>query len=173
MSNWMILFDSALVYGLAMSLVLTTILVISGVIAPDMMVGDYPPDIREKYGPSSPRGARLRPLFAVLVFAAFLGIPLAGLFALRERLGPVPFTPALVFAAVAMLVFNVFDLIILDWLLFCTIQPPLMVLPGTEGMAGYRDYRFRFIGFLKGLGFCIVGGLVVAGLWMLMQGIIH
>ncbi len=32
----------------------------------------------------------------------------------------------------------------------------MMVLPGTEGMAGYRDYRFHFIGFLKGLGFCAV-----------------
>jgi hypothetical protein len=36
-------------------------------------------------------------------------------------------------------------------------------------MAGYRDYRFHFTGFLKGLGFCTAGGLVVAGLWMVAQ----
>jgi hypothetical protein len=44
-----------------------------------------------------------------------------------------------------------------------------MVLPGTEGMAGYRDYRFHFVGFLKGLGFCAAGGLLVAALWMFAQ----
>jgi hypothetical protein len=46
-----------------------------------------------------------------------------------------------------------------------------MVLPGTEGMAGYRDYRFHFIGFLKGLGFCVVGGLVISVLWILVQAL--
>jgi hypothetical protein len=169
----MILLEHALVVGLELSLLLTTILVIGGLIAPDMMVGDYPPDIREKYGPPSLRAARLRPIFAVLLFAAFLGVPLVGLCALRARLGQVSPLPAFVFSAGALLVFNIFDLIILDWLFFCTIQPPLMVLPGTEGMAGYRDYHFHFIGFLRGLGFCIVGGLVVTGLWLLTQGIIH
>jgi len=59
--------------------------------------------------------------------------------------------------------------LVLDWLIFCTIQPRRIVLPGTEGMAGYRDYRFHFIGFLKGLSFCSVGGLFVAGVWWVMQ----
>jgi hypothetical protein len=69
----------------------------------------------------------------------------------------------------AVFVFNLFDLLVLDWLFFCTIQPRAMLLPGTEGMAGYRDYRFHFIGFLRGLGFCLVGGLVIAGLWLGVQ----
>ena len=60
----------------------------------------------------------------------------------------------------------------LDWLLFCTVQPRMMVLPGTEGMAGYRDYRFHFIGFLKGLGFCLFGGLVIGGLWTGVQALL-
>ena len=41
----------------------------------------------------------------------------------------------------------------------------------TEGMPGYRDYRFHFIGFLKGLGFCAVGALLIAVLWMVAQGL--
>ena len=72
-----------------------------------------------------------------------------------------PFLPAFVYGFIAVFVFNLFDLLVLDWLLFCTIQPRMMVLPGTQGMAGYRDYRFHFIGFLKGLGFCLFGGLVI------------
>jgi len=77
--------------------------------------------------------------------------------------------PAFAFSGITLFVFNIFDLIILDWLFFCTVQPRSMVLPGTEGMAGYRDYRFHFIGFLKGLGFSAVGGLLIAVLWMVVQ----
>ena len=59
----------------------------------------------------------------------------------------------------------------LDWLLFCTLRPRAIILPGTEGMAGYRDYRFHFVGFLKGLAFCLVGAAVIAGLWMVGQAL--
>jgi hypothetical protein len=47
-----------------------------------------------------------------------------------------------------------------------------MVLPGTEGMAGYRDYRFHFLGFLKGLRFNAVVGLLIAILWAGIQWLI-
>ena len=170
MYDWIII-TRALVNGAWLSLVLTVIMLISGLIALDMWVGDYPPDVKQKYGPMSPRAARARPFVAVAVFGAVLLIPILGLFALRTELGSVPFLAALVFGAVAVFVFNLYDLLILDWLLFCTIQPRAMVLPGTEGMAGYRDYRFHFIGFLKGLGFCAAGGLVIAGLWALIQAL--
>jgi len=168
--DWIII-TRALVNGAWLSLVLTVIMLISGLIALDMWVGDYPPDVKQKYGPMSPRAARARPFVAVAVFGAVLVIPILGLFALRTELGSVPFLAALAFGAAAVFVFNLYDLLILDWLLFCTIQPRAMVLPGTEGMAGYRDYRFHFIGFLKGLGFCAAGGLVIAGLWALIQAL--
>lgn len=170
--NWTLLLSRALLNGVWLSLSLTVIMIISGLIALDMWVGDYPPDVREKYGPMSAKARRVRPLFAVLVFGAFLLIPVLGLAALRAELGSVSFIPALVFGAIAVFVFNLYDLLILDWLLFCTIQPKAMVLPGTEGMAGYRDYRFHFIGFLKGLGFCAVGGLLFSGIWLLVQAVL-
>ncbi len=50
MSYWPLLFQSGLIYGLALSLTLTVIIIISGVLAADMWVGDYPPDIKRKYG---------------------------------------------------------------------------------------------------------------------------
>jgi hypothetical protein len=154
--DWHILFSDALIYGLVLSVVLTILTVISGAIALDMFVDDYPPDIKQRYGPMSPRAARLRPFIAALLFITVLLVPIIGLFVLQAKVPSVPFLPAFVFSGIVVLVFNVFDLIILDWLFFCTIQPRSMVLPGTEGMAGYRDYRFHFIGFLKGLGFSAV-----------------
>lgn len=172
MLDWQILFYDALLYGLVLSVVLTILTVISGVIALDMFVDDYPPDVKQKYGPMSPRAVRLRPFIAAMLFLTVLVIPLVGLFSLRTKFLTVPFLSAVVFAGIAILVFNVFDLIILDWLFFCTIQPRSMVLPGTEGMAGYRDYRFHFVGFLKGLRFNAVIGLLIAVLWTGIQWLI-
>lgn len=173
MFNWPGLINAALVNGAVLSLALVIIMLISGFVALDMWVGDYPPDIREKFGPMSARARRLRPYFATAVFLAVLAIPILGLAAFRSANGPIAFAPTLIFGMLAVFVFNLFDLLVLDWLLFCTIQPRSMVLPGTEGMAGYRDYRFHFIGFLKGLGFCLVGGLVIAVLWMGVQALLR
>lgn len=172
MLDWQILFYDALLDGLVLSVVLTILTAISGAIALDMFVDDYPPDVKQKYGPMSPRATRLRPFIAAMLFLTVLVIPLVGLFGLQTKFLTVPFLSAVVFASIAILVFNVFDLIILDWLFFCTIQPRSMVLPGTEGMAGYRDYRFHFVGFLKGLRFNAVVGLLIAVLWTGIQWLI-
>jgi hypothetical protein len=167
--DWNLLFYYASIFGLALSLVLTMITIVSGAIALDMFVGDYPPDIQQKFGPMSPRAARLRPFIASILFLTVLVIPITGLFALQAEVLSIPFLPALVFSILTLLVFNIYDLIVLDWIFFCTIQPRSMVLPSTEGMAGYRDYRFHFSGFLKGLGFCAAGGLLIAILWSALQ----
>jgi hypothetical protein len=171
LSDWQFLLIYALSFGIGLSLLLTTITTVSGMIAPDMWVSKYPPEIQQKYGSMSPRAARLRPYVALLVFAAALLVPFLGLFALRAVVDEVPFILAFAFSSGTLLVFNIFDLLILDWLFFCTLKPRLMVLPGTEGMPGYRDYRFHFIGFLKGLIFCAVGGLVVSLLWVVVQSL--
>jgi hypothetical protein len=171
LSDWPYLINNALTYGIALSLALTAIMIVSGVIAPDMWIGKYPPDIKQRYGLMSARAARLRPYIAASFFITVLAILIFGLFALRAGVDYVPFVSAFAFSGVALLVFNTFDLIVLDWLFFCTIQPRQVVLPGTEGMSGYRDYRFHFIGFLKGLGFCAVGGLLIAVLWVVVQGL--
>jgi len=63
-----------------------------------------------------------------------------------------------------MLSFNIVDLFIIDWLVFCTITPNFIVIPGSEGNPAYKDYRFHFIGFLKGCIFSTLGSLLYAGL---------
>jgi hypothetical protein len=55
-----------------------------------------------------------------------------------------------------------FDLTILDWLLFVKVTPSFVVLPGTEGMAGYDDYGFHLREHMRALPFLAVGALVIA-----------
>ena len=172
MTDWNHLILNGLIYGLLLSLLLTVLMTIAGAVALDMFVDNFPREIRQRYGPMSPRAARLRPYVVTVLFSPILIVPTVGLFRLRTELGSVGFLSALTFSGVTLFVFNLYDLLILDWLFFCTIQPRSMVLPGTEGMAAYRDYRFHFIGFLKGLGFTAVGGLVVALVWTVIQWLV-
>jgi len=83
------------------------------------------------------------------------GAPLAAAIVARSQLPDLPFVGAFVNAFVVMLAFNHFDWLVLDWLVFCTLTPGFVVLPGTEGMAGYKDYAMHFRGFLIGLGFAL------------------
>ena len=109
--DWSIFLTSALVCGVVLSVVLTAIMIISAVIAPDMWVGDYPPAIKERFGPMSVRASRLRPYVAAVFFLAVLAIPLIGLVSLQSTLGPISFLLALAFSFLVLLVFNVFDLL--------------------------------------------------------------
>lgn len=45
---------------------------------------------------------------------------------------------------------NVVDLIVVDWLMICKLSVKLFVLPNTEKCNANKDYKFHFIGFLKG-----------------------
>ena len=150
-------------YGVLLSLVLTAVMLLSIVISPDMWVGDYPPDIREKYGPMSERGRRYRPLVAVLFFGAMIVVMVLAFKALIANSPSAPgFLEYFITGFLVLMVFNAYDLLVLDWLLFMTIQPKAIVLPGTEGMAGYKDFRFHARGFLIGIGFSGIGAAILS-----------
>jgi len=67
-------------------------------------------------------------------------------------------------AAGVMWIFNIVNWLILDWFIFCTLTPRFVIIPGSEGMAVYKDYRFHFRGFLKGTLYSVLGGLIIAGI---------
>lgn len=75
----------------------------------------------------------------------------------------IPFLTALLHLIVLFSVFNVLDWLVLDWLIVVAIRPRFIVLPGTEGMAGYKDYGFHFRGFLIGMLITLVTSAAVAG----------
>ena len=45
---------------------------------------------------------------------------------------------------------NIVDLVIVDCLMICKFSVKWFVLPKTENYIGNKNYRFHFIGFLKG-----------------------
>jgi len=65
-------------------------------------------------------------------------------------------------------VFNAVDLLLIDWLVFCAITPRFLVIKGTEGMAGYKDYLFHLKGFATGTVLAAGAGAALAALFALL-----
>lgn len=60
--------------------------------------------------------------------------------------------------------FNVFDLVILDWLIFCFINPRYLIIKETEGMKEYKDYVFHFVKFINGCVYSLSMSIIVESL---------
>ena len=70
-----------------------------------------------------------------------------------------------IFASIVIIfaLFNLVDAVIIDWLILLVLWPGLGVLPGTEGMAGYKDARRWTVNLLKGFALAPLAGVLVAG----------
>jgi hypothetical protein len=168
MSPLLSLLQHGVVFGLILSGLLMVIMLGSMLWNPAIWAGDYPPDIKARFGPPDARTQRQKRLITLPFLAVVIGVSAWAVAALPAGLAPT-FANVFVLAFVIAFVFNLFDLLVIDWLIFVTWQPRLIILPGTEGLAGYRDYAFHFRAFLIGLGFCLVLGLLVAGMNSLIQ----
>ena len=154
----------ALAYGAAMSGIISVLLLGVLWINPEIMLNDYPPDIRNKFGPMSQRTKRQRLPVALLLGTVGLGIVAISFREVRTNAsGDIPFLTAFIHLFVMFSVFNVVDLLLLDWPLVA-IVPSFFVLRGTEGMPGYKDYGFHFRGFLIGIVLILVMSALIAGI---------
>lgn len=61
------------------------------------------------------------------------------------------FTVAYLHFFIMSMTWNLVDLIIIDWLMICTLHSKMFILANTENCAGNKDYMFHFKGFLKGI----------------------
>lgn len=143
---------TTLAHGGVLSVAMAALILWSLRISAEAWLGDYPPDIRERYGEISAKGKRLRLLFGVPILLAPLGVAAALVFRLHDLAGAaLSFRQAALAIFICWSVFNVVDLVLVDWLIFVRFQPRFIVLPGTEGLPGYKDYFFHFKAFLVGV----------------------
>jgi hypothetical protein len=162
-----------LVDGTILSVLLTIIAFAFLHVNPLILVDSYPPDVRAAVGEVDVPIVQTV-LFYVASFGVALGVPLWSNARLRqENGGLLSFWSAALHSALLFLYFAVWDLLIMDWLVFVTILPGFVVIPGTEGLAGYRDYWFHFevsfLGWAQWISI-VVGGLLMGGLAMIRLG---
>jgi len=162
-----------LIDGAILSVLLTIIIYGSLCVNPAMWVHDYPPDIQAAVGE-----VEVPPVQTIIVGVLFFGVTIGVVLYSNARLrqqnrGELSFLAAFANSALILFFFAVWDLLILDWLIFVTVQPSFIVIPGTEGLAGYKDYWFHFKVSFLGLTQWIsilVGGLVLASLSIIRLG---
>lgn len=69
---------------------------------------------------------------------------------------------------IVFMVANVVDLLVMDYLIVCTIHPMFMMLPGTQPDMGYKNYFYYFKGFLKGIVISLAGALAMGAVVFLI-----
>jgi hypothetical protein len=162
--NILQLIQLGLLWGTVFGVVFSIAMLLIGRVNAEMILNDYPPDIRAKYGPMSAQTRRQANLASLPLLLALGLILILGLGQLRSISGELTFLNTFVVSTTIFQMWNLIDLILLDWLLLMTFKPRFMILPGTEGMSGYRDYRFHFRKFLNGIVFTLILGAIVTAI---------
>jgi hypothetical protein len=128
---------------------------------PRLMMQDYPPAIKSAVPPKTEHEKRLS-IWLGLPFMLVLFIyPFYATFAFQAQAdGGAGFSRRSCTPSGSPVAFNLWDWLVLDWLVFCTLTPRNFVLPGTEGHPAYKDYVFH--SFLIGTVYSILMALITA-----------
>jgi hypothetical protein len=171
--NYLVFVQHGFLYGLTLSVLFTLVLLVAVRVNVEIMQNDYPPDIKKAYGPEkNPKTRGQRRIFSLLFLLVLFGVLCYSMLDMaRSTSVKLTFLPLFLLVFFEVFTFNLWDLLIIDWLIFTTIQPKFIFLPGTEGMAGYKDYFFHFKGFMTGILFSFVSALILSGIALIIVNI--
>lgn len=109
------------------------------------MLHDYPKDIQAAAAIDKPTKEQEK---AAKRFGAVGGLIILGTLlafgSLHFHNEQVSFLQVFEYLFIVAMTWNVVDLLVMDWLIVCTITPKWVVIRGTEGCKGYKDYLFHF-----------------------------
>jgi hypothetical protein len=170
--NTLQLIQHGILWGLIFGATFCAAMLLIGRINAEILLNDYPPDIRAKFGPMSAETRKQANKATLPLLATLSLVIILGLAQLRSTSGPLTFFNTFLVTTLMLQAWNLIDLVVLDWFILMTLRPRFMILPGTEGLAGYGDYRFHFHKFLNGIVLTFVLGAVVTGIALLVELIV-
>ena len=139
----------AVLLGLAVSLVTGVLIVASLAHNPRIWIGDAPREMQEAATPLSREEKNLRLKWGVpILFSMVVIAPLVTL--LLHRQSPLSYTEAFGMMWIAGMIFNLVDLVIIDWLIVVLWKPRWSVIREVEHLYHLNSYGFHFRGFLIG-----------------------
>ena len=150
--------------GVVLSIALGVVIVGSLAYNPRLWINDAPPRVRALTAPLTARERRDRNIVAALFLVTLVAVAVwsAGrLFARYAESVPV----AVVFGHFlgVMFLFNLFDLVVIDWLMLLVMRPAFIQrlhVPGLSYEETVGSYGYHFRAFLKGMGFVVLFSLV-------------
>ncbi|MFA7076567.1 MAG: hypothetical protein WC152_07890 [Candidatus Izemoplasmatales bacterium] len=152
------LFIECILYSLSLGLIVT----VSQIINPRLWVNDYPLAIQKVVGEISKREKKAKIFVGIPFILIMIGYPIISTIILKRTNSDFSFLKVFLNIFIISTSFNLFDLIILDWLIFSTIKPKYLVFPGTENMSEYSDYMFHAKASLKGLIITVIYSLFLS-----------
>jgi hypothetical protein len=161
------LYLSILVYGVILSAANGLIIMAALYFNPRLLMRSYPKEIKQAVQPQTAKEKKQAIYLGILFLAVLIGLTLVSTLAFKHvQGGEISFRTAFAHLFGVSMVFNAADWLIIDWLIFCTILPKFLVIPGTEGHPGYKNYFFHFKGFLTGT--VLLGLLSVLLAWIVI-----
>ncbi len=153
-----------LIDGLILSVSLGVVIIGSLALNPRLWLQDYPAEMRAKVPPLTRREKQAQLIVTALFLAAAVGaLAYAGSRLLAANGGTVSFLTAYLHVFLVLNLFNLFDAVVIDYLLIARLKPKFVSLPGTEGMEYlYEDWGMHWRNYLKGIVFCGVLSLPAA-----------
>ena len=146
--------------GALLSVVASTYLLFLLWFNPRLFLAHYPEEIRKIVPPRSKRERR-----ESLFLGLLIGVPGTAAFLWRTAtLGTRAFGALFAYAFGVLFIFNLVDLLILDWLIVCRFKLRWAILPGTEHVVIRNPYFHHFKEFLVGTLGLVVVGLAIAAL---------
>ncbi len=155
---------TVIIYGISCSCIISIVILAILWYNPRLLLQEYPKDVQQQVPPKTSAEKRVCAYWATAIFLLLLAFPLAAAFS--SKAAHQNFLGVFFSAFGVLFLFNLVDLLIIDWLIVCTITPNFLVIPGTEGMASYKNYAMHFKGFLIGAGVSVVLSLLLTMLVM-------
>ncbi len=155
-----------IVDGLLISTALGGLILLSLYVNPRIWIQDFPAPLRAALPPLSAAEKRQRATFGVLLVGSMIGALLLSTRRLRAANGgELSFGTALLHLYLLFTMFNLWDTLIIDWLVLSILRPQWAIPPGAEELTHLfpkiSDHWKAFAkGLLVGVVFCLPLALV-------------
>lgn len=129
-----------------------------------LWIQDYPKPMQAAVPPLTPAEKRLQKWLTVFFLAIMIGIPAFSLGQLRlENGGQLSFATAFVHVWLLLNLMNLFDAVVLDWIILTQHTPKFAILPGTENLLYlFHDARMHLMNYGKGVVIVTVFSVIFA-----------
>jgi hypothetical protein len=110
-------------------------------INPRLQLHNYPPQIRNSVPPKTKKERKLFVLIAVPIIFVLIFYVIISFFGRFNN--SINYFAILFYYLSVWIIVSLVDLFVCDYLIFCTITPKFIIIPGTEGSKFYKDKSFH------------------------------
>lgn len=157
-------FQHILVDGLVFSVIIGAFVMGTLWYNPRLWLQDYPQVVKDKVPPMNDQEKRLQKIIVVPFLLLMVGAPYLSVTLVKAaNSGVITFPYAYLTALGVLQVFNLFDAVVLDYLILVRMKPAFAIIPGTTSEDSFNvGVAFQVRNFLKGVVITAVLALPIA-----------